>query len=57
MVADTDNRRVLIWFARPERNGQPADLVLGQIDFDRRDENAGGEPSRMSMRWPHAIAR
>lgn len=56
-VADTGNRRVLIWFTPPERNGQPADLVLGQAGFDRRDENAGGEPSAMSMRWPHALAR
>ncbi len=56
-VADTGNRRVLIWFTPPERNGQPADLVLGQAGFDRREENAGGEPSAMSMRWPHALAR
>lgn len=57
VVADTGNRRVLIWFKPPEYNGQPADLVLGQVDFDRRDENAGGAPTRMSMRWPHAIVR
>jgi hypothetical protein len=56
-VADTGNRRVLIWLAPPQDNGQPADLVLGQFDFDRRDENAGGAPSPMSMRWPHAITR
>ncbi|HSE58538.1 MAG TPA: hypothetical protein VLA99_07535 [Nitrospiraceae bacterium] len=57
VVADTGNRRVLIWLTPPERNGQPADLVLGQAGFDRRDDNAGGEPSAMSMRWPHAITR
>lgn len=57
VVADTGNRRVLIWLTPPERNGQPADLVLGQAGFDRRDENAGGAPSAMSMRWPHSIAR
>lgn len=56
MVADTGNRRVLIWFTPPEHNGQPADLVLGQTSFDRRDENAGGTPTGMSMRWPHAMA-
>jgi hypothetical protein len=39
----------------PERSGQPADLVLGQRVFDRRDENAGGTPSLSSMRWPHGI--
>jgi hypothetical protein len=57
VVADTGNRRVLVWQRPPDRNAQPADLVLGQTGFDRRDENAGGGPSAMSMRWPHAIAR
>ena len=30
----------------PERNGAPADLVLGQADFTCRDENAGAEHRR-----------
>lgn len=55
LVADTGNRRVLVW-DRPERTGQPADLVLGQPDFDRRDENAGGAVSGVGMRWPHGLA-
>ena len=55
-VADTGNRRVLMWNGLPECNGQSADLVLGQRDFSTRDENAGAEPSASSMRWPHAIA-
>lgn len=54
-VADTGNRRVLVWNQPVTANGQPADLVLGQKDFVTRDENAGAEPSAMSMRWPHAI--
>lgn len=54
-VADTGNRRVLMWNGVPRRNGQPADLVLGQADFDRRDENGGGDPTASSMRWPHAV--
>ena len=56
LVADTGNRRVLIWKGLPHENGQPADLVLGQNNFADRDENAGGEPNAMSMRWPHGIA-
>ncbi len=56
-VADTGNRRVLLWHDGLNRNGQPADLVLGQQTFDQREENAGGVPCAMSMRWPHAIAR
>ncbi len=32
-VADTQNYRVLIWNSIPTQNNQPADLVLGQVDF------------------------
>jgi uncharacterized protein (TIGR03437 family) len=32
-VCDTDNNRVLIWRSIPTRNGQPADVVIGQEDF------------------------
>jgi hypothetical protein len=56
-VADTGNRRVLMWNGLPEHHGQPADLVLGQAGFDCRDENGGGVPSASSMRWPHAVSR
>ena len=55
-VADTGNRRVLIWNQLPESNGQPADAILGQSDFNLRDENGGSTPTASSMRWPHAIA-
>lgn len=55
-VADTGNRRVLIWNTLDVINGQPADVVLGQYDFHARHENAGSSPDTMSMRWPHGIA-
>ena len=55
-VADSGNRRVLVWNGLPTRNGQAADLVLGQHSFDVRDENAGATPDASSMRWPHGIA-
>lgn len=54
-VADTGNRRVLIWNNLPQENGQKADVVLGQKSFFSRDENAGSDPNSMSMRWPHSI--
>lgn len=54
-VADTGNRRVLMWQGLPTRQGQPADLVLGQRSMECRDENAGHDPDAASMRWPHAI--
>ncbi len=55
-VADSGNRRVLMWQGLPEGCGQPADRVIGQRDFDCRDENGGAEPSAASLRWPHAVA-
>jgi sugar lactone lactonase YvrE len=55
-VADTGNRRVLRFDGLPQRDGAAADLVLGQPDFEHRDENAGNA-SAASLRWPHAVAR
>lgn len=55
-VADSENRRVLVWREPPQRHGQPADLVLGQPDFEQRDENGGALPGLGSMRWPHGLA-
>jgi hypothetical protein len=55
LVADTGNRRVLVWHRIPTSNGAPADLVMGQRDFSTRDENAGLEAGALGMRWPHGI--
>ena len=55
-IADTGNRRVLVWNSLPERNGQPADLVLGQTDCATRDDNASGIGAAVGMRWPHTVA-
>ena len=55
-VADTGNRRVVMWEKVPLSNGAPADLVLGQRDFTTRDTEAGAETGPRGMRWPHAIA-
>ncbi|AFY30651.1 NHL repeat containing protein [Calothrix sp. PCC 7507] len=54
-VADTGNRRVLIWHQLPTEIGQPADLVLGQPDMISRNENGGNSPTAASMRWCHDI--
>ncbi len=54
-VADTGNRRVLIWQALPRCSGQPADQVLGQSDMDCRDENGGTDLDACGMVWPHAV--
>ncbi len=55
LAADTGNRRVLIWNSLPRRNGQAADIVLGQTDMTTRDDNASGTGGAIGMRWPHAI--
>lgn len=54
-VADTGNRRLLIWQQLPTENGQSADIVLGQPDMISRNENGGGSPTAASMRWCHDI--
>jgi hypothetical protein len=54
-VADTGNRRVLIWNGLPDRDA-PADVVLGQGGMHEADENRGGPVGPSSFRWPHAMA-
>ena len=54
-VADTYNRRVLVWRGGVPEPGQPADVVLGQPDPSSRGENRDHEPAADSFRWPHAI--
>lgn len=55
-VADTGNRRVLVWRDGLPSAGQPADVVLGQPDASSRDENRGDVVAADSFRWPHAFA-
>jgi uncharacterized protein (TIGR03437 family) len=40
-VADTQNHRVLIWNSIPTQNQQPADVVLGQKDFESAEAPSG----------------
>jgi hypothetical protein len=55
VVADTGNRRVLIWNdGIPVDPCAPADVVLGQDGPTAREENRGGAASASSFRWPHA---
>ena len=55
-VADTYNRRVLVWVdGVPTDPHRPADVVLGQPDFTSRGENRDGPVGQDSFRWPHAV--
>lgn len=52
-VADTGNNRVLLWLSMPNSNGQPADIVLGQTNF-----NVVAQPlvaSASSFRGPQGV--
>ena len=58
IVADAWNHRVLIWLNLPERDGQPADVVVGQPDFRSNDPNVKGishSPSAQSLNWPYGV--
>lgn len=51
-VTDTRNNRILIWNTIPTRNYQPADVVVGQPDFDTASSGGG----RSGLNWPNGIA-
>ncbi len=40
-VSDSGNNRILVWNEIPEKNQTPADLVLGQRDFESKSPGAG----------------
>jgi uncharacterized protein (TIGR03437 family) len=52
-VADTDNNRVLIWLSFPKTNGQPADVVIGQPDFQHNGTLV--PPTAKSLRGPEGL--
>ena len=59
-VADSGNDRVLIWNEIPARNGVPADIVIGQLDFELNQSSDSGEPRRVastdSFKTPTGLA-
>ncbi len=54
-VADAWNHRVLIWHGLPESSNQPADVVLGQVDFASVAANRGGEPHADTLYWCYGV--
>ncbi len=56
-VADTDNNRVLIWNTIPTANNTPADVVLGQPDFNTAKFPFPGKdtPTNWSLRGPQGV--
>lgn len=58
VVADAWNHRVLIWHQLPTENGQAADVVVGQPDFESNEVNVEGiskNPTAKSMHWPYGV--
>lgn len=58
IVADAWNHRVLIWQKLPTINGQPADIVVGQQDFESNQPNIkgiGNNPSAQTLNWPYGV--
>ncbi len=55
LVCDRLNHRVLIWTTAPSASGAPADLVLGQADFDVNLRNAGGRAGASTLADPTSV--
>lgn len=56
IVADSGNHRLLIWHELPTRDGQAADVVLGQPDFTREGPAAGGRGPENGLHLPTGVA-
>ena len=58
IVADAWNHRVLVWHSIPNKNGQPADVILGQPNFSTNLPNVkgiGNDPSSKTLNWPYGL--
>ncbi len=58
ILSDAWNHRVLIWLSMPTEDGQPADVVVGQADFESNDPNltgVGSSPTAQSLNWPYGV--
>jgi uncharacterized repeat protein (TIGR01451 family) len=59
-IADFGNSRILVYNRVPNYNGAPADVVLGQPDFNTKvsfndGSNISGTPSNKNMYYPYSI--
>ena len=54
VVADTNHNRVLIWNRIPTSNNAPADVVVGQANFNTTSV-PGSTPNAKSMRGPQGV--
>jgi hypothetical protein len=54
-VADTSNSRILVWSAPPTSMGQPADSVIGQVDFTHGGANPAPMLGLTTFNYPSSI--
>ncbi len=55
VAADSGNHRILLWHGRPERDGTPADVVLGQPDAVSEGPAAGGRGPARGLHLPTGV--
>ena len=58
IIADAWNHRVLVWNSFPTQNGQAADVVIGQTDFEQNLPNIkgiGSNPAANTLNWPYGV--
>lgn len=55
VVADTGNHRVLVWHSWPDRDGAPADVVVGQPDLRSEGPAAGGTDPVRGLNLPTGV--
>lgn len=55
VVADVLNNRILIWTTMPSADAKPADVVIGQEDFEGRFGNRAAEPSGATLHNPYSV--
>lgn len=56
-VADQNNNRILVWNGFPQESFQPADIVIGQEDFESAEPNHGNAtPTASGFNRPRGVA-
>ncbi len=55
IVADTNHNRIMIWNHIPTTNNAPADVVVGQPNFNTGTVPTNGTPSATSMNGPQGV--
>ena len=55
IVCDSGNHRVLIWNEVPTTDGQPADIVLGQVDFTSEGPASGNQNYANGFHLPTGV--